>query len=98
MLTSLRTAADNAWTKIFSQVFTVESENQLREMFAATECLERRDFTMLHRVVLGLVSKDLRAELEASTSGISRAYRCILTPHQIPHNSNSTQQQRGHPR
>lgn len=71
MLTSLRTAADNAWTKIFSQVFTVDSENQLREMFAATECLERRDFTMLHRVVLGLVSKDLRAELEASTSGIN---------------------------
>jgi ankyrin repeat protein len=52
---------------IFSKAFPQEIENQLREMFSDTGCLERRDFTMLHRIVLGLVGKDLTTELQAST-------------------------------
>ena len=40
-------------------------------MFSDTECLERREFTMLHRIVLGLVGKDLKTELEASTKEIN---------------------------
>ena len=40
-------------------------------MFSDTECLESREFTMLHRIVLGLVGKDLKTELEASTNDIN---------------------------
>ena len=40
-------------------------------MFSDTEYLERRDFTMLQRIVLGLVEKDLKTELEASTKEIN---------------------------
>ena len=40
-------------------------------MFSDTEYLERREFTMLQRIVLGLVGKDLKTELEASTKEIN---------------------------
>ena len=40
-------------------------------MFSNTEYLERREFTMLQRIVLGLVGKDLKTELEASTKEIN---------------------------
>lgn len=70
-LKSIRTAADNAWAKIFSKSFPKEIENELHDMFSDTEYLERRDFTMLQRIVLGLVGKDLRTELEASTKEIN---------------------------
>ncbi|KAK5554273.1 Ankyrin repeat and SOCS box protein 6 [Exophiala xenobiotica] len=45
-------------------------EEALRRMFSETECIERRDFTVLHKIVLGLVSKDLELELRSSTADI----------------------------
>ena len=39
-------------------------------MFSETECIERRDFTVLHKIVLDLVLKDLELELTASTAEI----------------------------
>lgn len=63
-----RAAADNAWGKILSRSLPQSSETTLRELFSDTECLERREFTVLHKIVLGLVGKDLDQELEASTA------------------------------
>ncbi len=40
-------------------------------MFADTDCIERRELTMLHRIVLGLVGKNLKTELDASTKEIN---------------------------
>ncbi len=40
-------------------------------MFSETECLERRDFSVLHKIVLKFVSLDLETELIASTAGIN---------------------------
>ena len=40
-------------------------------MFSDTEYLERREFTMLQRIELGLVGKDLKTELGASTKEIN---------------------------
>ena len=54
-----------------SKTFPKGIEIELHEMFSDTECLERREFTMLHRIVLGLVGKDLKTELEASTKDIN---------------------------
>lgn len=42
-------------------------ERALRLMFSETECIERRDFTMLHKVILGLASSDLGQLLSDST-------------------------------
>ncbi|KAK5207025.1 hypothetical protein LTR41_007092 [Exophiala xenobiotica] len=63
-------AADNAWDKILTKTFPRRIEEALRRMFSETECIERRDFTVLHKIVLGLVSKDLELELRSSTADI----------------------------
>ena len=40
-------------------------------MFSATECIERREFTILHDIVSGLVSGDLTQQLFASTADLN---------------------------
>jgi ankyrin repeat protein len=67
----LRTAADNAWAKILSGRFSTEKERQLRIMFSDTEHLERWSLTPLHKIVLGLLGRDLESELEVSTAEIN---------------------------
>ena len=39
-------------------------------MFSETECIERRDFTVLHKIILGMLDKDLERELDGSTAEI----------------------------
>lgn len=65
------TAADNAWTKILSRSLRRTDEVVLRDMFSETECIERRDLTLVHRIVLGLASADLGQVLDASTAEIN---------------------------
>ena len=68
---SYRTAADNAWDKILIGTFPAETQRALRLMFSETECIERRDFTILHKIVLGLISGDLAQQLSASTADLN---------------------------
>jgi ankyrin repeat protein len=42
-------------------------------MFSDTECLERWNFTTIHKIILGLSCKDLELELESSTAEIDIA-------------------------
>lgn len=65
-----RAAADNAWDKILTKIFPTDTERQLREMFSETECIERREFTVLHKIILGMLDKDLERELSGSTAEI----------------------------
>ena len=67
----VRAAADNAWDKILAKSFPRQLEDALRSMFSETECIERRDFTVLHKIVLGLVNKNLEIELNASTAEVN---------------------------
>ncbi|KAG8529065.1 uncharacterized protein KY384_005700 [Bacidia gigantensis] len=64
-------AADNAWDKILSRSFPSPTEKALREMFSETECISRRDFTVLHKIILHLLPNDLDAVLAASTAEIN---------------------------
>jgi ankyrin repeat protein len=66
----VRAAADNAWDKILAKTFPPQLEDALRSMFSETECIERREFTVLHKIVLGLVNSNLEIELDASTAEI----------------------------
>ena len=66
-----RAAADNAWDKVLTKIFPAETERELKEMFSETECIERRDFTVLHKIILGLLDKDLESELAGSTATIN---------------------------
>ena len=49
-------------------------------MFADTDCIERRELTMLHRIVLGLVGKDLKTELDASAKEVNAVDFSSRTP------------------
>ena len=40
-------------------------------MFSETECIERREFTTLHKIVLGLVPGDLEQQLSYSTADLN---------------------------
>ncbi|KIW01308.1 uncharacterized protein PV09_07344 [Verruconis gallopava] len=71
MLRSQSTAADTAWTKILSRTLNASDELSLRELFSETECIERRDLTVLHKIVLGLSKLDLAQQLAESTADVN---------------------------
>lgn len=62
---------DAAWNRILGNVVDPASESQLKELFHDTECLEKREFSVLHKTVLQLVSLDLESLLQASTSTLN---------------------------
>jgi ankyrin repeat protein len=64
-------AADSAWTKILSKCLDASQEKELRLLFSETECVERREFSILHKIVLRIINKDLEQELMASTADIN---------------------------
>ncbi|KAL9087742.1 MAG: hypothetical protein Q9165_006509 [Trypethelium subeluteriae] len=74
------TAADNAWTKILSKCMNLTEQKTFRSLFSETECVERRQLTVLHKIVLGLISKDLELELASSTADIDAQDSIGRTP------------------
>ena len=65
------TPAEIAWNRILSGCLDGESENLLREVFADDSNLDERQFTTLHKVVLGMIGKNLADELEVTTAHIN---------------------------
>ena len=64
-------AADKAWGRILSKTLPPDGERALRLMFSQTEALERREFSVLHKIVIDLVECPLETELAASTADIN---------------------------
>ena len=62
---------DQAWTRILGNTVNPTIEGQLREMFQDTECLEKREFSIIHKIILQLVNLDLESLLQASTSALN---------------------------
>ena len=65
-----RTPTELAWEKIFSGDLTEDKASTVANMFDDDEFLQSRQFTVLHKIVLGLVPKQLQDELEYSTKEI----------------------------
>ena len=65
------TPAEIAWNRILSSCLDGESENLLREVFADDSNLDERQFTTLHKIVLGMIGKNLADELEVTTAHIN---------------------------
>ena len=61
---------DSAWDLLFSGRLSLESKAATESVFSDGEYLETRQFTVLHKIVLGLVNKSIEAELNASTAAI----------------------------
>ena len=72
--------ADKAWSRIFSNSLSPESERTLRLLFSKAETLERRGFTVLHQIILGLVEGSLQAELRNSTAEVNAQDSLGRTP------------------
>lgn len=60
--------------------FPPERLRALRLMFSETECIERREFTILHKMVLGLACGDLDHMLSASTADLNTVDNNGRTP------------------
>ena len=59
-----------AWEKIFSGDLTEDRASAVANMFDDDDFLQSRQFTVLHKIVLGLIPKKLQDELEYSTKDI----------------------------
>lgn len=69
--TTRETPVDVAWNRILSGCLDKESEQLLRNVFDDEAQLDERQFTTLHKIVLGLLGKSLGDELEVSTAYIN---------------------------
>lgn len=69
------TVTDIAWTKICSNKITPPEVTALEEMFKKDAWFEERQFSILHKIVLGMLptSRSLEQELSVSTSTIDLA-------------------------
>ncbi|KAL8796206.1 MAG: hypothetical protein Q9182_007419 [Xanthomendoza sp. 2 TL-2023] len=69
--TSRETPINVAWNRILSGCLDVESEHLLRNVFDDDGQLDERQFTTLHKIVLGIIGKNLTEELGVTTSHIN---------------------------
>ncbi|KAL8819079.1 MAG: hypothetical protein Q9223_002415 [Gallowayella weberi] len=69
--TSRETPINVAWNRILSGCLDVESEHLLRSVFDDDSQLDERQFTTLHKIVLGMIGKDLTEELGVTTAHIN---------------------------
>ncbi|KAL9607926.1 MAG: hypothetical protein Q9167_007206 [Letrouitia subvulpina] len=61
------TPAELAWDHILSGSLSEDTACQVAGIFSNTDFLQSRQFTILHKIVLKLIPKDLKTELEYST-------------------------------
>ncbi|KAI4261851.1 MAG: hypothetical protein L6R42_002954, partial [Xanthoria sp. 1 TBL-2021] len=78
--TSRETPVDVAWNRILSGCLDEGSEFLLRDVFDDDAELDERQFTTLHKIVLGMIGKSLADELEVTTAYINATDRSGNTP------------------
>jgi len=57
--------------RLLSAELEDEDAHAIRQMLAETDFMETRQFTTIHKVVLGIIRKNLKEELEISTASIN---------------------------
>lgn len=62
---------DIAWNCILSGCLDGQSEHLLRNVFDDDAQLDERQFTTLHKIVLGMIGNDLASELDVTTAHIN---------------------------
>ena len=70
-LCGISSATDFVWDRILTKGFTPDVEKSFREMFSETVYIERRGYTDLQKIVLGLLDRDLESELTHSTAELN---------------------------
>ena len=65
------TGAELLWEAAFAGTYGPESTSIVGSMLADSDYVETRRFSILHKIILGLINKDLRSELEISMASIN---------------------------
>ncbi|KAL8883435.1 MAG: hypothetical protein Q9192_007167, partial [Flavoplaca navasiana] len=78
--TSRETPIEVAWNRILSGCLDERSELLLRDVFDNDAELDERQFTTLHKIVLGMIGKSLVEELEITTAYINTTDSSGNTP------------------
>ncbi|KAL8887444.1 MAG: hypothetical protein Q9215_004979 [Flavoplaca cf. flavocitrina] len=78
--TSRETPIEVAWNRILSGCLDERSELLLRHVFDNDDELDERQFTTLHKIVLGMIGKSLVEELEITTANINTTDSSGNTP------------------
>ena len=66
-----RTASELLWEKAFAGHYGSEGACEVSIILQDQDYIDAREFSTIHKIVLGLIHKDLRAELETSTAYIN---------------------------
>ena len=61
---------EQAWDQALTGRLNSEDEYAVASIFSSADYIDSREFTVLHKIVLGLISRSVRSELEASTKDI----------------------------
>ncbi|KAK4691359.1 hypothetical protein P7C71_g5624, partial [Lecanoromycetidae sp. Uapishka_2] len=78
--TGRKTPFDVSWNRILSGRLDSKSELLLRGVFSDDDQLDERQFTPLHKIILGMIGRDLAKELEVSTAYIDAVDSSGYTP------------------
>ncbi|KAL8657095.1 MAG: hypothetical protein Q9226_002270 [Calogaya cf. arnoldii] len=78
--TSRETPVNVAWNRILSGCLDEGSEFLLRNVFDDDAELDERQFTTLHKIVLGMIGKSLNDELEVTTAYVNATDSSGNTP------------------
>ncbi|KAL9045698.1 MAG: hypothetical protein Q9214_001301 [Letrouitia sp. 1 TL-2023] len=80
-LQATSTPAELAWDHILSGSLSEDTACQVAGIFSNTDFLQSRQFTVLHKIVLKLIPKNLKTELEYSTKELdvpdSSGHTCV---------------------
>lgn len=77
---SRETPFDVAWNRILSNCLDDSAQLLLRDVFNDDDQLDERQFTPLHKIILGMIGKDLADELDISTAYIDALDSSGYTP------------------
>ena len=74
------TGAELLWEAAFAGTYGPESTSIVGSILADSDYVETRRFSILHKIILGLINKDLKSELEISTASINNGDSRGRTP------------------
>lgn len=71
---------DNAWNLVLSKELETEQAEEVSAMFSNDDFMESRQFTLLHKATLNIISRTIVAELESTTSALDAIDATKRTP------------------
>lgn len=75
-----QTASEGLWEQSFAGLYGTEGVSIVGSLLKDTDYIETRRFSTLHKIILGILHRDLKSELEISTAEINTGDSHNRTP------------------